>query len=477
MENRRNPVVLNWLTILSIFAAAIYFSLQLVAYSDVRARLQVGTSVEGIPVGGLTQQEARDKLNQIYSRPVEVYFQDAIIHIDPASFSFRVDLDAIFAVVETFRSDTNFWVGFWAYLWNQQPGAVDVEISIDYDRRQLEDVLTGINELYAVRPGEARGNAETINFEAGAPGLNIDTFSSIEVIDMALRQPSNRRAYLTLAEGEIVAPTQVTIGDFVQEYVAQLGFQGLLSMMIINLETGEELPIQSDVAMSGMEMMTLPMAITAMRRAGPELPADLQAALEKSIQRNTIEDANTVLTLLGGGDPALGSVLVTQTMQQLGLQSTFMIGAYGQEGQAPEIQTPANSRIDINTGPDSWRQTTAREITWLMANISMCADHNGGTLRLVYPQAFTPDSCTQILELFKLDRIGTLIEAGVPPQFPISHRHGLEISTYGDVAIVDSPGGAYALGIFIWRPEALDWNIHSTMMSDISRAVYGFYND
>lgn len=477
METRRNPVILNWLTILSIFSAAIYFSLQLVNYSNIRARLQAGTSVEGVPIGGLTQQEARDRLNQIYSRPVELYFQDAIIHIDPADISFRADLDSIFAVIETFRSDTSFWFGFWAYLWNQRPGAVDVEIVIEYDRRQLEGVLDEINAVYAIQPGQARGNAATINFEAGAPGLNIDKASSIQVIDLALRQPSNRRAHLTLAQGEVVAPTQVTIGDFVQDYISQLGFQGVLSMMIINLETGEELPLQADIAVSGMELMTVPMAITAMRTSGPTIAPDLQLALENSVQRNSVEHANAVLTQLGGGDPALGAALVTQTMQQLGLQSTFMAGFYGQDGPAPEIQTPANGRIDINTGPDAWRQTTAREITWLMANLDLCANEKGGTFRLVYPQAFTPAACQQLIDLFRLDRIGALIEAGVPPQFPIAHRHGLEISTYGDVAIVEAPSGSYALGIFVWRPEALDWNIHSTMVSDISRAVYGFYNE
>ncbi|MBI4631744.1 MAG: hypothetical protein HY740_08540, partial [Chloroflexi bacterium] len=49
-------------------------------------------------------------------------------------------------------------------------------------------------------------------------------------------------------------------------------------------------------------------------------------------------------------------------------------------------------------------------------------------------------------------------------------------NTYGDAAIVFSPNGDYILVQYIWTPEFLKWEYGSTLMADMSRAVYNYFN-
>ena len=102
--------------------------------------------------------------------------------------------------------------------------------------------------------------------------------------------------------------------------------------------------------------------------------------------------------------------------------------------------------------------------------------HGGGALMVAYPGAFTADECGQMIEWMAMNRIDSLIEAGVPVGTSIAHKHGWTSDTHADAALVFSPGGDFALVVFFYRPEWLEWEESASLMANIATATYNYFN-
>ncbi len=165
----------------------------------------------------------------------------------------------------------------------------------------------------------------------------------------------------------------------------------------------------------------------------------------------------------------------------LGLESSFIVAWYHPPalpilGGYP--QTPGNQRTDINTRPDFLNQTTASEIGMLLGDIYACAG-GGGSLMAVFPGEITQRECSSLINLLSQNKIGVLIEAGVPEGTRVAHKHGWTSSPLdmvSDAAIVYSPGGNYVLTIFLWNQPEMIWEPTSRLVASLSRAVYNYFN-
>jgi beta-lactamase class A len=183
-------------------------------------------------------------------------------------------------------------------------------------------------------------------------------------------------------------------------------------------------------------------------------------------------------------DYNLGPLQVTEDMQEIGLQSTFMAG-YFYDG-APLLQrivTPANSRTDYTTEPDVYNQTTALDMGMLLEDIYQCAELGGGALIAAYDSAITQGECRAMIETMNRDRIGVLLQAGLPDGTKFAHKHGWTspppdyvIKQVADVGIVYSPGGNYVLAVFQYHPVQILFDPDNLMLADISRAIYNYFN-
>jgi len=75
-----------------------------------------------------------------------------------------------------------------------------------------------------------------------------------------------------------------------------------------------------------------------------------------------------------------------------------------------------------------------------------------------------------------------LIEAGLPPEASVAHKHGWVqeldglLHSMSDVAIVTTPGGDYVLTIFIYDPTRLNFDQGNRMIARLSQTVYNFFN-
>jgi len=102
-------------------------------------------------------------------------------------------------------------------------------------------------------------------------------------------------------------------------------------------------------------------------------------------------------------------------------------------------------------------------------------------LMAVFPGEFTQSECQTMLDYLSLNNIGLLIEAGVPDGTQVAHKHGWTtyfgvMTSLGDAAIVYTPGGNYVLVIFAYQPGELIWEPTSELVSELSEAVYNYFN-
>jgi beta-lactamase class A len=181
-------------------------------------------------------------------------------------------------------------------------------------------------------------------------------------------------------------------------------------------------------------------------------------------------------------DEIRGPLVVTDTIKQLGLQNTFLAGFFcTPENPCQRLQeflTPANQRVDVNTDPDIYSQTTPLDMGMLLTDIYNCAQTGGGTLVAVFPGQINQSGCQQMIQYLQEDKLGSLIQGGVPEGTIVAHKHGWDenLTQYSDAGIVYTPGGNYVLTIYVYNPGGGNWAVVSPMYAELSRAVYNFFN-
>jgi hypothetical protein len=152
-----------------------------------------------------------------------------------------------------------------------------------------------------------------------------------------------------------------------------------------------------------------------------------------------------------------------------------MAAPYDESDVAVEIVTPANARTDISTEPDPLIQTTPLDIGLLLEMIYHCG-HGGGALIMTYPDSLTAEECRDMIRWMSGNRIDTLIEAGVPMNTEVAHKHGWTSDTHADAGLLFTPGGDFVLVIFLHRPQWLEWDESAPLFADISTAAYNYFN-
>jgi beta-lactamase class A len=183
-------------------------------------------------------------------------------------------------------------------------------------------------------------------------------------------------------------------------------------------------------------------------------------------------------------DPNIGPLVVSQDMAALGLPNTFL-GGYFYQG-APLLKrftTPANSRTDFTTTPDQYNQTTPMEIGMLLSDVYECASTGGGTFAAAFPNEISQNECRQMIAYLAKNKIGVLLEAGLPEGTQFAHKHGWVtdttdgvIHTMQDAGIVYSPGGNFVVTMYLYHPVQVVFDPVNIMYAQISRAIYNYFN-
>ena len=496
MRNRRSIPILRGISIALLSIALVMVVISLIGYSRQRNNYPGGMTIGGVPVGGVDPQIASERVLQVYSSPIEVQYGEASIHVDPTVVGFELDMESMIAAADLERTGGAFWGGFWNYLWNRDPNPVEVPLIAPIAEDRLIDYLQNeIAARYDEPPTPAQPVPGSTNFLPGAPGRTLDIERAVRLVEDTLRSPTNRVVVLSFQRSAAARPTMQNLEILLQQNVTVADFDGVMGVYLLDLQNGQEIhfamdqneviSVNPDIPFTASSTVKIPIMVSYFIKYGTAaLDESSSAMILDMIRKSENPPADRLMERL---DALRGPLIVTEDMRKIGLENTFLAGFFcSAEFPCPlleRISTPANQRTDVFTDPDSFNQTTPSDIGMLLADIYQCAETSGGALIAAFPDKINSEICKQMISFLAADKIGVLVEAGVPEGTQVAHKHGWisepssgVIQNISDAAIVYTPGGNYVLVIYAYHPVQTVWEPVSTLFAQMSQTVYNFYN-
>ena len=496
MRRRNTSILVRVVSILFLSATIILVIVSLINFSRQRNNYPAGMTIGGVPVGGLSPQEASERVLLVYTTPIEARYGENVIHIEPAVVGFELDTEAMIAAADLSRTGGSFWGGFWNYLWNQDPSSIAIPLRASISEETLRSYLrTEIASRYDIPPEPAQPIPGSATFAPGSAGQVLDIERAVILMEDALRSPTNRLVSLTFQRSAPARPTIDNLEILLQQTINLAGYDGVFGLYMLDLQTGQEIHFamdqgatistEPDVAFTASSTIKIPIMLSYYIKNGPTaLDERINALILDMIIKSENPPADSLMERLSAFE---GPLIVTEDLQRIGLENTFIAGFFCDPfNPCPLLQrfsTPANQRVDVFTDPDPYNQTTTSDMGMLLSDIYQCATTGGGALVAAYPGQITKEVCQQMITFLAADKIGVLIEAGVPEGTQVAHKHGWisdagsgVIKNISDSAIVYTPGGNYVLVMFAYHPVQAVWEPVSTLFAQLSQIVYNYFN-
>ncbi len=463
----------------------------------------------GVHLGGLDLSDLKDPaeirhhLDGLFSQTIVVNFADTRLPLRPQDVDFQVDTDQMVAEASQYLAGVDFVdiavraaLGFpqrrrdipvrftlnndKLRAWLEQVGAEQERIPLGPRVLSAEIQMSNATSVTAnLPPGFVGSYLRDWTWLPGQPGYTLDLEASIPRVIAALTSDGDRVADLVLIEE---APPSASMDDLARAIDAHLSnFPGFGAAYVYDLQTGQAVHVDDEVAFSGMSTLKIVIAAAIMARlpngvaAGDETAVQVGQWLDYALGESNNYAANQLLSFLGGGDSNAGARHVTEFARSIGLVNTFMQSGFDAPSRAP-LPTPANQRTDWNTNPDSNLQSTPFEMGQILSAIYECTQDTG-ILRTTYPNELTPEECRQILFYMTHDQFQELVWGGLPDvkNTWIVHKHGFAYESHSDLALVWGPTGPYVISIFLHRAGWMDWGTSNSNMAAISRLTWRFF--
>jgi beta-lactamase class A len=310
------------------------------------------------------------------------------------------------------------------------------------------------------------------------------------LVENALYSLNRREVALPLERTDPARPPFQNLEVLLKQTIDLANFDGLASVYLLDLQTareihfgyqqGQDVPVEPDIAFSASSTIKIPIMVSVYRRLGDTADTETMRLLSEMIVKSGNESADWLMDRVIDGDR--GPLIVSEDMQGLGLENTFLAGYFSIGSPLlKRITTPANQRLDVNIDPDIYNQTTTSDMGMLLEDIYQCAQSGGGALKAVFGNDITQIECQSMLTLLENNKLPSLLTAGLPEGTRIAHKHGWVstngiINTIGDAGLIYTPGGNYVMVVFLYHPEQLIWDPASGLIEELSRAVYNYYN-
>jgi beta-lactamase class A len=490
-RRRRIPPILPALSLLMIAAGSGLFLLELVTFSQREERLPEDLTVASVQVGGLLPAQAVARWEQVYAEPITLYYGESPILLDPAAIGFRTNRDTMLAEAEAAgESEGGFWIRFFNYLSQQElQQSAEVPLYAEYQRSLLQNFLQDIAQRYDRSSGTAGYDVATLTTFSGDMGRQLDIPASIDLIDAALRSPTERTVRLPIGDSDASRPRLETLERLIVDYLDSQNFiydgqSTVASVFILDLETGEEINLLGDVAFSAASTMKLPILIDYYRYL--TLPPTQEEAwlMANSLLCSRNSSSNLLMQISGGGvDVFQGIANVTRTAQYLGARNTYLTAPFisGDPNQVlgSIAAPPTTPNPNYNTAPDQFNQTTTEDLGTLLALTYDCATYGSGLMSAYPAGEFTQNECRQMLELMSGNDLLRLLQGGLPAGTRISHKNGWlsDRALVGDAGIVYPPNGRdYVIAVFLWENVPFpNFERLWPLVEGISRATWNFF--
>jgi len=446
-----------------------------------------GSTIAGIPVDGLNESEAVSRIAESYNLPLTLKINGSSIQVEPKELGFSMDVSNL--VSEGYEQITTG--RFWEFLWGNtqsQPAAISLTTAVDEE--QLLAYLTQEVIPRYTQPGSPiTPISGTTNFVVPRVGEQLNIEKAIADINTALLSPTDRQVTLNIERNEGSTASLQMLQSFLIHNIKESSFDNLVEVYLESMETGQVLHfavqnysmVEPDVAFTAASTIKIPIMISVLRRTTEPISENIITLLEEMIVFSQNPPADTLMSTYL--DELRGPLIVSEDLEAMGLENTFLAG-YFYLG-APVLQifdTPANTRRDIFLDPDIYNQTIPAEAGQLLSGIYQCADDGSGLLTETFPGEITQEECQLMIDTLAINKIGLLIEAGLPAEASIAHKHGWVqeldglLHAMSDVAIVSTPGEDYVLTIFIHDPVQLNYEQGNRLFARLSQTVYNFFN-
>ncbi len=486
-RQRRIPIipVFSWVF---IFLALGLLMLELIRFSQQVERYSSDVTVAGIDVGGLTTSDAASRLEQAYASSLTLWYDNSPILLDPASVGFRTNREAMLAAARTGGTqDSSFWTRFFSYLTGRQSAQViQVDLMADFQENLLRQFVEDVAARYDRPPGEASYDVSTLTFRPGAAGYTLDVDQSVALIEAALQAPNNRQVVLPLKGADSSRIGLQALRGLIVAYLDAQGFiydgqTTVASVFVMDLKTGEEIDINSDVAMSAASTVKVSILIDYFRHLLFSPNDDEAYLMAQSLLCSNNSSSNLIMQIIGGNDIFKGIADVTNTDQYLGARNTYIsaplyLGGDQQLGSIPAPVTQPNA--NFNTGADPYNQTTTEDLGTLFGQIYDCANFGSGLMAAYTEDEFTQNECQQMLELMSANDLGRLLQGGIPAGTRIAHKNGWLEDVHGDAGIVfPANGNDYVIAVFVWKnTEFFSYAEAWPLIEGISRATWNYFS-
>lgn len=492
-KTRHRLPILALLSALSLLLALGLFLFELLNFTQRAERLAPEITVANVSVGGLSAEEAVARWEQAYAEPIILYYDNAPIVLDPAEVGFRLNSEPMFAAARSAIEDgANFWARFVNYLVGRQAtSGIDVPLDADYQVSALRGYLENLARRYDREPGTVSYDLQTLTFRTGTEGLVLDVEAAIPLVDAALHDPHNRRVVLPLAESAGSGANINALRDLIIDYLDSEGFiydgqTTVASVFILDLQTGEEVNILSDVAVSAASTIKVAILIDYFRSLLFAPSQDEAWLMANSLLCSNNSSSNLMMQIIGERntgrqDIYAGIASVTNTAQFLGARNTYItaplyLGVPGQQlGSIPAPPTSPNPNFNAN--PDIFNQTTTEDLGTLFNMIYDCAEYGSGLMTAFPDGEFTRQECRQMIELMSANDLERLLQAGIPPEVRISHKNGWLDDVHGDAGIVYAPNGRnYIIAVYLWEQgDFFNYDRAWPLIEGISRAAWNYF--
>jgi beta-lactamase class A len=493
LRNRNSNILLRGASILFLTGALVLTITSLIAYSRQRNNYPNGMTIAGVPVDGLSPAQASQRLLEVYTTPIQANYGEASFYIDPGTVGFQIDMETMLAAADLSRTGGSFWGGFWDYLWNRTPSATQIPLSANISEERLREFLQNeIASRYDKPPAPAQPIPGGTSFLPGAPGQSLDLDRAVLLITDALRSPTNRSVALSFTQSSAARPTIDNLEILLKQIVITSDFEGLIGFYMMDLQTGQEIhfainqkqeiSVEPDIAFTASSTIKVPIVASYLINQGSDLDTVTADVILRTLGRSDNSATDLVLQRI---DEFNGPVIVTRDMEAIGLESTYLGGMFylGAPNLLPNKVTPGNSRADIFMERDTYSQTTPSEMGILLADIYQCAQNAGGALIAAFPDKVSPATCQLLIDFMAQDKLGSLIQGGVPDGTLVPHKHGYVTSPrdgyvhdISDVGIVYSPGGNFVLSIYTYHPVQNIWDITNPLFVSLTQATYNYFN-
>ncbi len=496
-QRRLTLPVLEIFSAILLLVAVVLIMLELVQYSQQKDELPTDLTIAGVAVGGLSESDAQARLESVYTnQTVQLVYDGSLILLRPPEINFRLNTDLMLSeAIARSNQQKSFWGGFWNFLERRAVSAVNVPLDATYPEGDLRNYLENIAARYDTQSGQAGFDLATLTFQSGRAGRQLDIDQAIPLIEQALLnpEPEYRRVVLPLANTDAARQNVDTLRDAILALMQSRGFvyngpDTLASVYIMNLASGEEVRILSDVPHSAVSTIKIPIMVNLFRK---ELLISVDEAylLTESVLCSNNASSNLLMQLSGSGDFLEAQLRdglnqVSCTAQALGANQTYisaplyvMDRAYEFEATVCRPATPANTAY--NTQADPYSETTAEDMGVLLTQIYDCANHGSG-LMAVYPQDITQTECKQMLELLSGNFIDRLIALGLPEGTRLAHKNGWGPVTSADAGIIFSPNGDYVLSMYVYERDTDGNNLPTLaaweLIEEVSRLTWNYFN-